>query len=1624
FSVTNADPGMGLTVCRICDEEIQLAFLDRHSEACKLHHECSQNLESYNHALSKLSACVYQRRQYIEAMNRPYMDYHSLKDSEKIQALAEKACLVQESNPRNAIRKLEKYHHKISNIQRESRNMSYDEELIGISKKTGYFIYEKLRTMRTIQDQISLLASRNVSSSLDPNSLVTRSQSASAISSQSEMQSSSSSSFWESEINSSTGAMGIPIQSGAIRKGRSGSTPSSSVQTPQGFPTTPSEKPSKNFSTIFAAFLRVSRQRIHSHNVGSKQGDQEGGRGGFFGSSNYGGVLSPPFGGASAYKSRVPSIQDFEIIKPISRGAFGKVYLARKKTTKDLYAIKILKKADMVRKNMVSHVLAERRVLALTKTPFVVQLFYAFASKDYLYLVMEYVIGGDLSSLLSVFGLFDEDMARMYIAECILALEYLHSNGITHRDLKPDNMLVNAEGHLKLTDFGLSRISVPDQNDMFSYHDYKAPSLTRRYLTRSPAPSAKGVRLSTSSVSGSSKDKGKGTSKSTTTMPSSPPSSIHPTMSNRAARRHRGSSKALLGTPDYLAPELLLGIGHGPAVDWWSLGVCLFEFLTGYPPFMDEAPEAIFRNILNHDIQWPEEGLSWEAHDLINKLLSRNPEQRPLPKELKAHPFFKGVDWENIRNQEAPFIPSPNDNMDTSYFDARNARPDIRRLSDGNIDEISSGNAGPSMTLSVPELDYGVGDRMFAEATTPVLSESPLAASPMMMTPSGSGAQFSPSSSMADRTSIQTVRPRLMNHGRSKSVSNRVSFSPGLSTASFSALSSSSSIHRMRSSSSQQLEADLAPFLAEQPPGSPLAQQIEAELRTQSQYHASPLLAAEDCSSIINETLEVPQQKEVRGRRLSAQPSRSTMISQDSYEANSSHFIINNNNNHSHGDSSNNNSSNSSSGGQGRFLGPATMIERRNSAVEDTSFRTGAPLLTAVARRTSLEKSGRGTATESKGSLPKLQPLLSHFQQSIRVGPPSPIPIRHIDHDQAVINQQDVMPGSPVSISHGHRAPHGRRDTDVDTIDKHLQGEGEDDDEEGGALMQRSLSIESEFESFSYKNVNLLNDVNMEAMQMQNNGGSSSSGGGGSGGGGGSNSSNGGKSLGNAVTSSSTVVSMHSGPLSMSMNEGGSIPEHDATPTTEGPVAALVKTVSSPGGSVPSSASGTLRSMLIQSFGSGSQSHSKQSSGSDPGSNGGSIAGTSMSGTTVASSTVGQTTLAMTTATTATGIAFDLKRGSTRDKESRREGSSGYLLGLGSLTRSRSRSRSRSSSVAASILFASVGSGVNTSGAGGVGGGSGPASTSSTPTTGPVNTSGLPTAVTPVHTCGYATGGSNSVLSPTTTLPPGGESLGEANKITTQSSSSNSMGSHSVYLQQHTNNSSSKLSSTSTSKSGSRTESRNGSTTSLTLQSMGPGMISMMLKRASPGNNGGSNTGRSGHGMSTISLQHQQPLHEEWGGGSGSALAMGIEQGPSSSTSEPRSSGGLFGRRVSTFGLGGGGGGGGGDRGQQQEERPIVSSPLSLPSSMTLGSIHGPSGNGNGGKGGSTGANSVPLSPLVLERHEDWGQGLRMGSLLGPMLLQEKERSCSSSSGSGSGGGGGGGILEENRGSEGVKERR
>ncbi|XP_061613844.1 serine/threonine-protein kinase greatwall isoform X2 [Phyllopteryx taeniolatus] len=703
---------------------------------------------------------------------------------------------------------------------------------------------------------------------------------------------------------------------------------------------------------------------------------------------------------------KLPKIEDFVILKPISRGAFGKVYLARKKCNARLYAVKSMNKADMVDKNMTGQMKAERDALALSKSPFVVHLFYSLQTATKIYLVMEYLIGGDVKSLLHICGYFDQDMAVKYISEVALALDYIHRHGIIHRDLKPDNMLISNEGHIKLTDFGLSKVKLdgelkltdilntpsvskttnfsrtPGQvmslinsigfntpvaenkrhcstsavscGKMMAKNNWLgSPSVRTKETMSSPAqkPWKKGPhnfvfsahnlavnltptlmktrkRFETTSA-GSTTDTEGGVSPlweceekeneqnkqkarahleshvkadacdPPETAPRTPPPSfkrpfsdvqVSPEAPERLAKRstehyrrchdlpgetaaiHTGLTGAfsdvaivmaslgplsvtlpalpgavakslftqmekspaaeeehfahkdlsdssftsplggicrslsldsdtsetsltisgldpvrlpemsasaspeelaeasaspassflrsknavafrsycssinrsdvsrlsvgsaldasspavvlatpvqrktssgsslyqtpqavstshtpfrtpksvrrgalpvegapILGTPDYLAPELLLRTSHGKCrydcmVDWWALGVCLFEFLAGVPPFNDETPQLVFQNILNRDIPWPErdEELSDNARNTIDILLTVDKTKRAGLKELKRHPLFEGCDWENLHTQPMPFIPQPDDETDTSYFEARN----------------------------------------------------------------------------------------------------------------------------------------------------------------------------------------------------------------------------------------------------------------------------------------------------------------------------------------------------------------------------------------------------------------------------------------------------------------------------------------------------------------------------------------------------------------------------------------------------------------------------------------------------------------------------------------------------------------------------------------------------------------------------------------------------------------------------------------------------------------------------------------------------------------------------------------------------------------------------------------
>ncbi|KAK4778993.1 hypothetical protein SAY86_006521 [Trapa natans] len=326
------------------------------------------------------------------------------------------------------------------------------------------------------------------------------------------------------------------------------------------------------------------------------------------------------------------TIDDFEIIKPISRGAFGRVFLAKKRTTGDLFAIKVLKKADMIRKNAVESILAERNILISVRNPFVVRFFYSFTCRENLYLVMEYLNGGDMYSLLRNLGCLDEDVARVYIAEVVLALEYLHSLGVVHRDLKPDNLLIAHDGHIKLTDFGLSKVGLINSTDDLS------------------GPAACGTSmLDVKEV---------------------------PDFSISEDQRARWKKRSAVGTPDYLAPEILLGTGHGATADWWSVGIILFELIVGIPAFNAEHPQIIFDNILNCNIPWPRvpEEMSAEAKDLIARLLTEDPHQRLGARgagEVKQHVFFKDINWDTLARQKAAFVPSSDSALDTSYFTSR-----------------------------------------------------------------------------------------------------------------------------------------------------------------------------------------------------------------------------------------------------------------------------------------------------------------------------------------------------------------------------------------------------------------------------------------------------------------------------------------------------------------------------------------------------------------------------------------------------------------------------------------------------------------------------------------------------------------------------------------------------------------------------------------------------------------------------------------------------------------------------------------------------------------------------------------------------------------------------------------
>ncbi|WWD19359.1 hypothetical protein CI109_103818 [Kwoniella shandongensis] len=343
-------------------------------------------------------------------------------------------------------------------------------------------------------------------------------------------------------------------------------------------------------------------------------------------------------------------LEDFRTVKVIGKGAFGEVRLTQKVDTGKIYAMKTLKKNEMFKKDQLAHVRAERDVLAESNSPWVVQLYYSFQDSQYLYLVMEFLPGGDLMTMLIKYDTFSEDVTKFYMAECILAIEAVHHLGFIHRDIKPDNILIDSLGHIKLSDFGLST-GFHKQHDSAYYQKLLGGGDVSNNPRQSQAGGNNGARNSVM------------VNAINLTM-----TSKQDIMTWKANRRKLAYST--VGTPDYISPEIFLQQGYGKECDWWSLGAIMFECLVGYPPFCSENAHDVYRKIIdwrNHLFFPDDVHLSREAEDLIRRMLCES-EKRLTVEQLKAHPFFYGVDWATIRDIDAPFVPHLRSITDTSYF--------------------------------------------------------------------------------------------------------------------------------------------------------------------------------------------------------------------------------------------------------------------------------------------------------------------------------------------------------------------------------------------------------------------------------------------------------------------------------------------------------------------------------------------------------------------------------------------------------------------------------------------------------------------------------------------------------------------------------------------------------------------------------------------------------------------------------------------------------------------------------------------------------------------------------------------------------------------------------------------
>ncbi|CAI4063465.1 hypothetical protein SUVZ_07G3270 [Saccharomyces uvarum] len=348
-----------------------------------------------------------------------------------------------------------------------------------------------------------------------------------------------------------------------------------------------------------------------------------------------------------------PKNRDFEVITQVGQGGYGQVYLARKKDTKEVCALKILNKKLLFKLNETKHVLTERDILTTTRSEWLVKLLYAFQDLQSLYLAMEFVPGGDFRTLLINTRCLKSGHARFYISEMFCAVNALHDLGYTHRDLKPENFLIDAKGHIKLTDFGLAAGTISNERiesmkiRLEKIKDLEFPAFTEKSI----------------------EDRRK--------------------MYNQLREKEVNYANSMVGSPDYMALEVLEGKKYDFTVDYWSLGCMLFESLVGYTPFSGSSTNETYDNLRRwkQTLRRPRQSdgraaFSDRTWDLITRLIADPINRLRSFEHVKRMPYFADINFSTLRSMIPPFTPQLDSETDAGYFDDFTSEADMAKYAD------------------------------------------------------------------------------------------------------------------------------------------------------------------------------------------------------------------------------------------------------------------------------------------------------------------------------------------------------------------------------------------------------------------------------------------------------------------------------------------------------------------------------------------------------------------------------------------------------------------------------------------------------------------------------------------------------------------------------------------------------------------------------------------------------------------------------------------------------------------------------------------------------------------------------------------------------------------------------